>query len=140
MPIACRSKSSRRRRWAGERGGSCAGPGARCAWPAAFERMKVLYAVWTFPAPSETFVLNQITGLIERGHDVSIIALSGQASGAVHDDVKRYGLLERTTYLASPPIERTPRLRAGARLLARSAVERTGLWRALDPRFGRMAL
>jgi colanic acid/amylovoran biosynthesis glycosyltransferase len=102
--------------------------------------MKILYVAWTFPAPSETFVLNQITGLIERGHDVSVLAISGQASGALQEEVTRYGLVERTKYLVPPPLGARERLRAGAGLVLRSLLEGTGTWRALNPRFRRMAL
>ena len=36
--------------------------------------MKIAFIVTFFPALSETFILNQITGLIERGHEVDIYA------------------------------------------------------------------
>ena len=36
--------------------------------------MKVAFIVGQFPILSETFILNQIVGLIERGHDVDIYA------------------------------------------------------------------
>ena len=34
--------------------------------------MKIAFIVTTFPSLSETFILNQIIGLIERGHKVNI--------------------------------------------------------------------
>ena len=34
--------------------------------------MKIALLVWKFPVLSETFILNQITGLIGRGHEVHI--------------------------------------------------------------------
>ena len=36
--------------------------------------MKIAFLVGQFPALSETFILNQITSLLERGHSVSIFA------------------------------------------------------------------
>ncbi len=51
-----------------------------------------------FPNLSETFVLNQITGLIDLGHDVSIFARSPDSSGMQHDQVKGYMLVEKTHY------------------------------------------
>ena len=36
--------------------------------------MKIAFIVDNFPCLSQTFVLNQITGLIERGHEVDIYA------------------------------------------------------------------
>ncbi len=36
--------------------------------------MKIAFIVELFPILSETFILNQITGLIDRGHKVDIFA------------------------------------------------------------------
>ena len=36
--------------------------------------MKILFVVGQFPKLSETFILNQITGLIDQGHQVDILA------------------------------------------------------------------
>jgi colanic acid/amylovoran biosynthesis glycosyltransferase len=36
--------------------------------------MRVAVLVTEFPSVSETFILNQITGLIDRGHEVGIFA------------------------------------------------------------------
>ncbi|MFO7166545.1 MAG: colanic acid biosynthesis glycosyltransferase WcaL, partial [Chloroflexota bacterium] len=60
--------------------------------------MRIAMIVNQFPALSETFVLSQITGLIDRGHSVDIFASQPRAEGTVHQDVLDYGLLERTTY------------------------------------------
>ena len=38
--------------------------------------MKIAFIVNEFPSLSETFVLNQIVGLVEAGHDVHIYASS----------------------------------------------------------------
>ena len=58
--------------------------------------------VGTFPALSETFILNQITGLIERGHSVSIFAERASRDTEVHPDVDRFGLRGLTRYEALP--------------------------------------
>lgn len=52
-----------------------------------------------FPKLSETFILGQMTGLIEAGHDLDIYALNGGTEERVHEDVLRYGLLARAFYL-----------------------------------------
>lgn len=36
--------------------------------------MKIAFLASAFPAVSETFVLNQIVGLIDLGHDVHVFA------------------------------------------------------------------
>ena len=59
--------------------------------------MRVAFLVGYFPVISETFVLNQITGLIDRGHEVDIYALDGIRNNVkVHPDVEKYRLLDRT--------------------------------------------
>lgn len=62
--------------------------------------MCVAFFLGLFPAVSETFVLYQITGLIDLGHEVHIYAERPPDDGApLHEAVKSYRLLERTTYL-----------------------------------------
>ena len=59
--------------------------------------MKIAFLVWRFPVLSEAFILNQITGLIDRGHEVYIHALAGPAKETkVHPAVEQYRLLEHT--------------------------------------------
>lgn len=62
-------------------------------------KVKITYIVGIFPKLSETFVLNQITDLIDMGHDVEIISCSRPREQVVHESVERYGLLQRTHYL-----------------------------------------
>lgn len=65
--------------------------------------MKIAVIAGTFPALSETFVLNQVTGLIDRGHDVHVYADQARDEALAHDDVRRYGLQARTTYWPRGP-------------------------------------
>jgi colanic acid/amylovoran biosynthesis glycosyltransferase len=67
--------------------------------------MKIAFMVGNFPALSETFILNQITGLIDRGHEVDIYAKKPRNDPSVHSDVTKYYLLERTYYLDPPSNE-----------------------------------
>ncbi len=60
--------------------------------------MKIAFIINEFPSLSQTFVLNQITGLIDRGHDVDIFAENEKGGGKIHENVKKYNLLERTSY------------------------------------------
>jgi len=92
-----------------------------------------------FPVVSETFILNQVTGLIDRGHDVRIFARR-PAEGPVHADVTRYGLAARTTHWPELGAGAPVRALRGALLLARHAGALPSLARTLDvPRFGRAA-
>jgi len=65
--------------------------------------MKIAFIVNVFPSLSETFILNQITGLIDKGHKVDIFAKSLGYTHQLHEDVNRYNLLERTIYYNSIP-------------------------------------
>ena len=60
--------------------------------------MKIALIVPEFPSLSQTFVLSQITGLIDRGHDVEIFAESASTEAKIHQDVMGYNLLQRTCY------------------------------------------
>ena len=64
--------------------------------------MRIAVVTGRFPALSETFVLNQIMGLIDRGHHVDIYADPPEDS-CTHDEVAKYRLLERTTYFPYMP-------------------------------------
>ena len=59
--------------------------------------MKIAIAVGRFPLISETFVLNITTRLLERGHDVTVLALNGPAPEGMpaHPDVDRYDVMDR---------------------------------------------
>ncbi len=74
--------------------------------------MRLLYVVNIFPRLSETFVLDQITALLDKGHDVSILSYHRPEDivppdDKVHEDIYLYGLQERTLYFRDQigPIE-----------------------------------
>ena len=54
--------------------------------------MRIAFLVNRFPLLSETFVLNQVTGLVDRGHAVTIFARAAEPQPKVHGAVGRYGL------------------------------------------------
>lgn len=60
--------------------------------------MRIAFILNKFPALSETFILNQITGLIDRGHEVDILADGPRNEPKIHPDVERYDLLSHTYY------------------------------------------
>ncbi len=61
--------------------------------------MKIAFFVRKFPSLSQTFILNQITGLLDRGHDVLVVAEQEPGPGPVHEAVREYRLEERVVYL-----------------------------------------
>jgi colanic acid/amylovoran biosynthesis glycosyltransferase len=99
--------------------------------------MRVAVLASEFPVLSETPFLNQITGLVRRGHAVTILAERPQAGVESHPDIERLGLAARYP-LALPT---RGRRRAAVRyLLSRPRAERRVLLRTVDPfRFWRRA-
>ncbi|NJL48788.1 MAG: colanic acid biosynthesis glycosyltransferase WcaL [Leptolyngbyaceae cyanobacterium SM2_5_2] len=65
--------------------------------------MRIAFIVHEFPKLSETFVLNQAIGLIERGHDVDIYTHEINGTEQAHPDVNKYGLLDHTYELPIMP-------------------------------------
>jgi colanic acid/amylovoran biosynthesis glycosyltransferase len=96
--------------------------------------MKIAFLLGQFPALSETFVLNQITSLLERGHSVSIFAERRSADSAEHPDVARFHLRDCTRYESMPGVAARGLALPG--IIARDS----GALRALNVvRFGRHA-
>ena len=58
--------------------------------------MKILFITEHFPCVSETFVQNQITELIDAGHDIKIYALGKPHRNVIHPDFIKYKLNEYT--------------------------------------------
>ncbi len=50
--------------------------------------MNIAFIIEEFPALSETFILNQITGLLDLGHKVNIFAITNPGDKKTHQDVK----------------------------------------------------
>ncbi|UPG92581.1 glycosyltransferase [Luteibacter aegosomatissinici] len=61
--------------------------------------MTVLFVLPEFPRYSETFVIDQIIGLLERGFDVRILAVSRGPSPAPGDIVSQHDLMNRATFI-----------------------------------------
>ena len=64
--------------------------------------MKIAFIVGGFPTLSETFILNQITGLLDLGCDIEIFAVSKNNEKKVHPDIEKYNLMERVHYFDVP--------------------------------------
>jgi colanic acid/amylovoran biosynthesis glycosyltransferase len=103
--------------------------------------MKIGFIVPEFPALSQTFILNQVAGLRERGHEVEIYADGRGLDGPLHPKVTKHDLLARTRYAPAIPRNRALRAVGGLGLCVRHG------WRAPGPmlrslnvlRFGRVA-
>lgn len=103
--------------------------------------LRVAVFVYEFPALSETFVLNQITGLIDLGHDVTILAERPRPESRVHPDIDRYGLGDRVRYPGFPASRFKRVLRAVYLFLRHGRRHGRMLRRCLDRgRYGRDAV
>ncbi|PGR03775.1 glycosyltransferase [Priestia megaterium] len=63
--------------------------------------MKILFVVSEFPKLSETFILNQIVGLIDEGHEITILSKTKENNTKIHSDIEKYGLLNNVIYYGS---------------------------------------
>ncbi len=79
--------------------------------------MKIAFLVQWFPAMSESFILRQITWLIDQGNEVRVLAMVDPCEKAVHDDIAHYQLLDKTIYaVASPSAKFIRRIKAAGLL------------------------
>lgn len=105
--------------------------------------LRVAMVVNGFPLPSETFVVNQAVGLLQRGHEVDLYALASRRDNpaALHADVVAHRLIERTRYAAARPRDGLRFLWHGAVAAARVLRHRpSALWHTLHlPRYREQA-
>ena len=84
--------------------------------------MRIAFLVGeVFPSLSKTFIINQITGLMDRGHEVDIYANMPDSQQPTHGDVIKYQLQKHTYY------NRTPKKRLW-RLLKTPGILLTNFW------------
>ncbi len=76
---------------------------------------KVVFLLNEFPALTETFVLNQIVFLIDKGVDVHIFSLYPGDFTRLHDQYKGYDLEKKVTYVATLPQSPISRFREAFR-------------------------
>jgi colanic acid/amylovoran biosynthesis glycosyltransferase len=99
--------------------------------------MRIACFVRSFPELSETFILRQVTGLLDRGHEVGIFAYRAAGGGPAHEAVDRYGLRGLVRLLPHREDSAPPRLRGvgpagpAARCVRREHARALGGWRTL---------
>lgn len=98
--------------------------------------MRVALFVPRFPVLSQTFILDQVTGLIGRGHEVAVFSESRPEAEPVHEDVRTYGLLDRVFYLKGSGGHRLRDLTGLAGLAVRHPATLTCLRRERAAPFG----
>jgi colanic acid/amylovoran biosynthesis glycosyltransferase len=80
--------------------------------------MKITFVLQSFPCISETFILNQITGLIDLGCDIRIIAIHQSRDEKQHPDIQKYNLLDKTSYINVFESKSARRIRAATQTMA----------------------
>ena len=101
--------------------------------------MHIVSVNYQFPSLSETFVLNQITGLMERGHRVTPWCQSEGDWSNAHADVSKFGLQKQTQVTPSSRSFST-RVVLWFALLAAKPIRALRVlknWRRIDRRGGR---
>ena len=90
------------------------------------KKLRVAFVVHEFPVLSETFIVNQATGLIDRGCEVDIFTDHLGDADKVHPDVNRYGLLDRTRVLPAAPQNYAARVMKAIALIAKYGYQYPG--------------
>jgi len=96
--------------------------------------LRVVYYVGRFPSVSQTFIVNQIADMTQRGHEVALYAFRRGDTSVPDDTIRRHGLMERTTFAPSLPASRAGRMRAAIRALHESPLGRRILRETISPR------
>jgi len=63
--------------------------------------MRIGYILQNFPKLSETFILNEIITLRDRGHSVIIFSIFNPEEKIIHKEIEEYNLIEYTYYYDS---------------------------------------
>jgi len=72
--------------------------------------MRIAFMLGKFPSISQTFILNQIICLIDRGVEVRIYADSSESGLYDNSLIEQYDLLERTKYIPVMPYNKITRI------------------------------
>lgn len=64
--------------------------------------MRIAFILGEFPSLSQTFILNQITGMIDLGHEVKLFVNQPTDDKKVHPDVEKYNLMSHCFYFEIP--------------------------------------
>lgn len=106
-------------------------------------RKKIAFVVGVFPAVSETWMINQVAGLLDRGFDIDIYAFTSQDIDQKHmsDRYREYNMLARTTYIGMPESRLLRIIKAVPKIVKLLFVSPRVLGRALDiKKYGKDAL
>lgn len=89
--------------------------------------MNIAFIVEAFPCLSQTFILDQITGLIDLGHEVEIFAGRDPQEKKIHASFNEYRLREKVHYPNKTLQSRIPRLGKAIYLIIKNLPRHPGL-------------
>ncbi|SRX55335.1 glycosyltransferase [Aequorivita sp. CIP111184] len=72
-------------------------------------KKSIAFVVKYFPTVSETFIVNQINGVIDAGYQVSLFAYNRVDNKVIHESLKRHDLLNRVRYFKKAPVSKLKR-------------------------------
>lgn len=108
--------------------------------PESAKPLHIAFFLGSFPSISETFILNQITGLISRGHQVHIYSERLGNLSLFHPDFVTFNLIQRMRMQPRLPKGTVWRVLKGIGLLLSHGRKGKGvLFRSLSKRFGKHA-
>lgn len=67
------------------------------------KKPKIAYLVNSFPSVTETFIINQITGMLDYGCEVDIYSSGKCKHTALHESVNKYNLMDKVKYTPQIP-------------------------------------
>lgn len=103
--------------------------------------LRVAFFVNEFPALSETFVLNQVIGVMARGHHATVFAIRPRADPFVHPQVAHANIRRIVRYIGAPSGKLVRIFNGGLRLPGALRREPRITIRSIDPfRYGRDAV
>ncbi|WP_179319485.1 glycosyltransferase family 4 protein [Winogradskyella helgolandensis] len=85
--------------------------------------MHIAIVVNTFPTVSETFIVNQITALIDEGHTVKIYSKKKGSLETIHNSILKYSLLEEAYFNRKKPYNKIKRVLLFFKLLFQHSFE-----------------
>ncbi len=65
--------------------------------------MKIAFIVDDFPALSQTFIFDQVKGLLDRGHDIHVFGRTSPEMADTFFNIDEHGLKDRVHYLCTVP-------------------------------------
>ncbi len=101
--------------------------------------LRVAFLIPVFPEIHNTFILDQITGLIDRGHDLDLYPLAVGSYENAHAEVSEYRLRDRVRHIPVPR-DRLQRTLGVARRLASPRNWNSAVLGELNPLSGRRAM